>query len=89
MIIPDQKKTKALINLINEQHDIDRIYFNARDLNKSKYQFLIKKRLDVGIKHLHDPNVLVECSNTMDDVYENIDDYNPSRKRKKKLSLMT
>ena len=34
-------------------------------------------------KHLNDPNALIEYSNTMDDVYENIDDYNPSRKRKK------
>ena len=82
-MILDQKKTKALINLINEQHDIDKIFFNARDLNKPKYEFLIKKRLDVGIKHLNDANVLVECSNTMDDVYENIDDYNPIRKRRK------
>ena len=82
-MILDQKKTKALINLINEQHDIDKIYFNARDLNKPKYEFLIKKRLDVGIEHLNDANVLVECSNTMDDVYENIDDYNPIRKRRK------
>ena len=31
---------------------------------------------------LNDPNAFIECSNTMDDVYENVDDYNPSRKRK-------
>ena len=57
---------------------------NARDLNKSKYDILIKKRKDAGIKqmHLNDPNAFIECSNTMDDVYENIHDYNLSRKRK-------
>ena len=44
--------------------------------------FLIKKRKDVGIKHLNDLNAFIECSNTMDDVYENIHDYNSSRKRK-------
>ena len=54
----------------------------ARDLNKPKYEILIKKRKDTGIKHLNDPNAFIECSNTMDDVYENIHDYNSSRKRK-------
>ena len=32
-------------------------------------------------KHFGDPNAFIQCSNTMDDVYENIHDYNPSRKR--------
>ena len=43
---------------------------------------MIKKRENVGIKHLNNPNAFIECSNTMDDVYENINDYNPVRKRK-------
>ena len=55
----------------------------ARDLNEPKYENLIKKREDTEIKHLNNPNVFIECSNTMDDVYENINDYNPIRKRKK------
>ena len=76
-------KTNALLNLINEQNDIDKIYLYARDLNEPKYKILIKKRKDAGIKHLNDPNAFIECSNTMDDVYENINDYNPIRKRKK------
>ena len=75
-------KTNTLLNLINEQNDIDKIYLYARDLNEPKYKILIKKRKDAGIKHLNDPNAFIECSNTMDDVYENIHDYNPSRKRK-------
>ena len=75
-------KTNALINLINEQNDIDKIYLYARDLNEPKYKILIKKRKDAGIKHLNDPNAFIECSNTMDDVYENINDYNSRRKRK-------
>ena len=54
----------------------------ARDLNKPKDEILIKKRKDAGIKHLNDPNVFIECSDTMDDVYENIHDYNSRRKRK-------
>ena len=73
-------KTNALLNLINEQNDIDKIYLYARDLNEPKYKILIKKRKDAGIKHLNDPNAFIECSNMMDDVYENIHD--PSRRRK-------
>ena len=76
-------KTNALINLINEQNDIDEIYLYARDFSEPKYEFLIKKREDAGIKHLNNPNAFIECSNTMDDVYENINDFNPIRKRKK------
>ena len=75
-------KTNTLLNLINEQNDIDKIYLYARDLNEPKYKILIKKREDAGIKHLNDPNAFIECSNAMDDVYENIHDYNLSRKRK-------
>ena len=75
-------KTNTLLNLINEQNDIDKIYLYARDLNEPKYEYLIKSREDAGIKHLKNPNAFIECSNTMDDVYENIDDYNPNRKRK-------
>ena len=75
-------KTNALINLINEQNDIDKIYLYAKDLSEPKYEYLIKKRENSGIKHFNDPNAFIECSNTMDDVYENIDDYNSNRKRK-------
>ena len=54
----------------------------ARDLSEPKYKYLIKKRENVGIKHLNNPNVFIECSNTMDDVYDDINDYNSSRSRK-------
>ena len=78
--------TNTLLNLINEQNDIDKVVLYARDLNEPKYKILIKKREDkredAGIKHLNDPNAFIECSNTMDDVYENIHDYNSNRKRK-------
>ena len=55
---------------------------HAKDLSEPKYEFLIKKRQDAGIKHLNDLNAFIESSNTMDNVYENIDDYNTNRKRK-------
>ena len=50
--------------------------------------WIFKKHKNAGIKHLSDPNGFIECLDTMDDVYKNIDDYNPSGK-KKKLFLMT
>ena len=75
-------KTNTLLNLINEQHDGDKIYLYAKDLSEPKYEILIKKRENVGIKYLNYPNAFIQCSDTMDDVYENINDYNPSRKRK-------
>ena len=75
-------KTNTLLHLINEQDDIDKIYLHAKDLNEFKYELLIEKRKNAGIKHLNDSSAFVECSNTMDDIYENIDHYNPSRKRK-------
>ena len=78
-------KPNALINLINEQRDIDKIYLYARDLSEQKYEHLIKKRENIGIKHLNNPNVFIKCSNTMDDVYQNINDYDPIRKRKKNV----
>ena len=73
-------KTNALINLINEQNDIGKIYLYARDLSEPMYEYLIKEREDAGIKHLNNPSAFIECSNMMDDIYENINDYNPIRK---------
>ena len=52
------------------------------DLNEPKYEFLINRREDAGTKHFSDPNAFIECSNTTDDVFENIDDCSPNRKRK-------
>ena len=75
-------KTNTLLSLINKQGDIDKIYSYAKDLSESKYELLIKNRENAGIKHLNDSKAFIECSNTIDDVYENINDYNLSRKRK-------
>ena len=43
---------------------------------------MIKKRQNAGIKNLIGPNAFIDYSNTMDDVYKNIDGYNAKRKRK-------
>ena len=76
-------KTNALINLINEQNGIDKIYLYARDLSEPKHEYMIKTPEDAGIKHLDNSNAFIKCSNTVDDVYQNINDFNPIRKRKK------
>ena len=75
------RKINALLNLIYHQPDIDKIYLYAKDLNEIKYQLLIKKREDAGIKHLNHSKAFVEYSGTMV-VYSNIDDYNQERNKK-------
>ena len=52
-------KTNALLNLINNQPDIDKIYLYAKDPYEPKYQFLINKRESVGLKHFNDPKALL------------------------------
>ena len=75
-------KTSTLFNLINEQGGIDKIYLYAKDLSESKYEYLINSRENAGIKHLNDLKAFIECSDTMNEIYENIDHYNPNGKRK-------
>ena len=77
-------KTYALLNLIAEQNSdnlIDNIYLCAKDLNELKYQFLIKKRKDVGVKHINEPKAFIEHLKNINDVYNVINDYNPTRKK--------
>ena len=76
-------KTNALLNLINNQPDIDKIYLYAKDPYEAKYQYLINKLGKVGLDHFNDPKAFIEYSNDMQDVYKIIEDYNPNKKRKK------
>ena len=54
----------------------------AKDLSEPKYEHLINNRKNAEIKHLNDSKAFIDCSNTVDDVFNNIDNYNPNRKRK-------
>ena len=54
----------------------------AKDLYEKKYQYLINKREKVGLNQFIDPKAFMEYSNDMQDVYKNIEDYNPINKRK-------
>ena len=75
-------KTNALLNLINNQQDTDKIYLYAKDLYEDKYQYLINKKESVGLKNFNDPKAFVEYSNYMHSVYKNIDNYTPSKEIK-------
>ena len=75
-------KTNALLNLIKNQPDIDKIYLYAKDPYEAKYQYLINKREKVGIDQYKDPREFLEYSNDMQDVYNPIENYNPNKKRK-------
>ena len=60
-------KTNALLNLINHEPDIDKIYLYEKDLNEAKYKFLINKRESTVLKYLNGSKAFIECSNDMDD----------------------
>ena len=75
-------KTNALLNLINNQPDIDKIYLYAKDPYQAKYQFLINKRESTRLKNVNDTKAFIEYSNDMQDVYKNIDKYNVEKERK-------
>ena len=74
-------KTNLLLNLIENQPDIDKIYLYAKDSYEAKYQYLINKRERVGINYFNDPKDFIEYSNDMRDVHKNIDEYNPDKKK--------
>ena len=74
-------KTNALLNLINNQPDIDKIYLYAKDPHEAKYQFLINKRESMALDHFNDPKAFIEYSSDMRDVYKNIDEYNANKER--------
>ena len=72
-------KTNTLHSLLKHQNGddfnvIDKIYLHVKDPNEAKYQYLIKKQDNIGLKE--------QYSNNKQDSYKNIEDYNPDRKRK-------
>ena len=75
-------KTNVLLNLLENQPDINKIYLYAKDPYEAKYQYLIKIREKVGIDHHNDPRAYVEYSNDMRGAYKNISHYNPDKEKK-------
>ena len=64
-----------LLNSIENQPDIDKIYLYAKDPYEAKYQYLSNKRESVGINHFNNPKASMEYSN----VYKDLNEYNPDR----------
>ena len=75
-------KTNTLLHLINNLHPTDKIYLYAKDLHEPKYEYLINKREQAGIKNLNDPHAFIECSDDMNDVLDDINNYNKNRDKK-------
>ena len=75
-------KKVVLLNLIENQPDIDKIYLYAKDPHEAKYQYSINKREGVGIDNFNDPKAFIEYLNDMRDVYRNIGEYNPDKENK-------
>ena len=75
-------KTNTLLHLINNLHPIDKIYLYAKDLHEPKYEYLINKREQAGIKNLNDPHTFIEYSDDMNDVFDDIINYNKNRDKK-------
>ena len=76
-------KTNYLLNSIQrDKNVIDKTYLYVKDLEEPKYQLLINKREKAGINFNNDPTAFIEYSNSMDDIFPQIEDYNKKRKRK-------
>ena len=69
-------KTNTLLHLIDKFHPIDKIYLYAKDTGEEKYQYLINKREQAGIKNLNDPHAFIEYLSDMNDALDDINNYN-------------
>ena len=69
-------KTNYLLNSIQRDNNIvDKIYLYAKDLEEPKYNLLINKREQAGTNFNNDPKAFIEYSNSMDDIFSQIEDY--------------
>ena len=75
-------KTNTLLHIINNLHTIDKIHLYAKDIHEPKYEYLINKKEQAVIKSLDDPNAFIEYSDDMNDVLNDINNYNKNRDKK-------
>ena len=75
-------KANALLNLINNVPNIDKILLYAKEQYEAKYQLLINKRKSTNLNYFNNSKSFIKYSNNMDDVYKNVEDYNLNKKRK-------
>ena len=78
----DSGETNTLLHLINDLHPIDKIYLYAKDIHEPKYEYLINKREQAGIKNFNDSHAFIEYSDDMNDVLDDINNYNKNRDKK-------
>ena len=75
-------KASTLLHLINNLYPIDKIYLYAKDIHEPKYEYLINRREQAGINNVDDPKAFIEYSNDMDDMLDDINNYNKNRDKK-------
>ena len=80
-------KTNTLLHLIDKFHPIDKIHLYAKDTDEEKYQYLINKREQAAIKNLNNPHAFIDYSSNMNDVLEDINNYNKKRDKKVLISF--
>ena len=81
-------KTNSLFNLMSHQPDIYKMYLHAKDLYEAKFQKLINTWKITSLKYLNDSKDFIDYSNDMDDIYKNIEEYNPNKKNAKYWSYL-
>ena len=59
-----------------------KIYLFAKDPHEAKYQLLVNKQESAGLKQLNYSKAFIECPNYMNDIYNNIKEYNSNKQRK-------
>ena len=57
-------------------------FLYAKDLHEPKYEYLINKREQAGIKKLSDPHAFIEYSDGINDKLDDINNYNKNRDKK-------
>ena len=81
-------KTNLLLNLVKHlQIDIGKIYLYVKDPFESKYQLRINGRENVGIKQIKNPVSFIDYFQIIDDIYQNLESYNPRKKQKSVTSV--
>ena len=75
-------KTNVLLNLLINDQIFNKIYLYVKDPFESKYQLFINGREKVGIEILKNLKTFIDYSQTIDGVYENLEDYNSTKERR-------
>ena len=74
-------KTNALLNQINHK-PYTKINLCAKNLYDAKYHLLINKHKGVGLQKFNNSEAFIEQLDDVDDIYENIEQCNPDKKRR-------